>query len=166
MKSVAQMVSFFENSSRNVKPIKNCKSPPKLNIPVQIQQKIIMPAGGIKYYGPTGRQKPTKSPKIIRNVDVNKEPEKIDKEKIRKNMDNMRELIVTKGTYKKKPFIIEPPNYNNSNSQQPQSSYNHDKFISAKNIFEPKNKNPTNSVYENKPVRKDVKKKKISAFHE
>ena len=159
------MVSFFENSSRNVKPVKNCKSPPKLNIPVQIQQKIIMPAGGIKYYGPTGKKnKRTKSPKIIRNVDVNKEPEKIDKEKIRKNMENMKELIVIKGAYKKKTFIIEPPNYNSSNNQ-PQSYY-HDRFIAAKNVFEPKNKNPTTNVYENKPVRKDVKKKKISAFHE
>ena len=159
------MVSFFENSSRNVKPIKNCKSPPKLNIPVQIQQKIIMPAGGIKYYGPIGKKnKGTKSPKIIRNVDVNREPEKIDKEKIRKNMENMKELIVTKGTYKKKPYIIEPPNYNNSNN--PPQSYYHDRFVAAKNVFETKNKNPTNNVYENKPVRKDVKKKKISAFHE
>ena len=162
MKSVAQMVSFFENSSKNTKSIKNYKSPPKLNIPVQIQQKIIMPAGGIpKYYGPTGKHKQTKSPKIIRNVDVNKEPEKIDNEKIRKNMENMRELLVKKGTYKK-PFRIEPPNYNNYTNQQ--QAYLHNRFMEAKNVFETKNKNPTNNVVENKPIRKDIKKKKKSTF--
>ena len=150
MKSVAQMVSFFENSSKNEKKIQNYKSPPKLNMPAQFKQKIIMPAGGIpKYYGVPQRNK---SPKLVRNVQPPKEPEKIDKQKIKENMDNMKALIEKKGL-NKRPFRIEP-NYSNSNG-----GYNHNKFMAAKNVFEPKNNNNMNKVYENKPMRKDVKKK-------
>ena len=176
---IAQMVSFFENSSRNVKPTtKHVKSPPKLTIPVQIQQKIIMPAGGIpKYYGVPSKPR-TKSPKLIKNVEIAKEPEKIDKEKIKQNMENMKELIVKKGVYKR-PFRIEPPNYNSFNNQQnpnPNQNQNQNqyqnqnqnqpfsqsKFLAAKSVFEPKN----NNVYENKPIKKDVKKKAKITFHE
>ena len=110
MKSIAQMVNFFENSSKNVKTIKNAKSPPKLSIPVQIQQRIIMPAGGIpKYYGIPQKQR-TKSPNLIKNVEVMKPPEKIDKEKIKNNMQNMKVLLEKNGI-PKRPFRIEPSNY-------------------------------------------------------
>ena len=150
MKSVAQMVSFFESSSKNVKKTQTYKSPPKLKMPTQFKQKIIMPAGGIpKYYGVPQRNK---SPKLVRNVQPPKEPEKIDKQKIKENMDNMIALIEKKGL-NKRPFRIEP-SYSNSNE-----GYSHNKFMAAKNVFEPKNNNNMNKVYENKPMRKEVKKK-------
>ena len=166
------MVNFFENSSKNVKTIKNAKSPPKLSIPVQIQQRIIMPAGGIpKYYGIPQKQR-TKSPNLIKNVEVMKPPEKIDKEKIKNNMQNMKVLLEKKGI-PKRPFRIEPSNYHRQNNQnnnhvnlQQNPQFSHDKFLAAKNIFEPKNKNAINQVYENKPIRKDVKKKAKLSFHE
>ena len=66
MKSVAQMVSFFESTSKNVKPKKHVKSPPKLIIPVQMKQRIIMPKGGIPkdYYASSSSQNPRpKSPR-------------------------------------------------------------------------------------------------------
>ena len=178
MKSIAQMVSFFENSSKAVeKPKKKVKSPPKLLVPAQIKQKIIMPKGGIpKYYAVPQRAKP-KSPRYVRNVDVNKPPEKIDKEKIKNNMNNMKVLLEKRGVYKR-PFIIEPPNYNSSNNlnvdqnqnqiqnneQKPQFSQS--KFLAAKSVFEKKNDEAVNKVYENKPMRKDIKKKAKYAFEE
>ena len=172
MKSVAQMVSFFENSSKNVKTTKKTKSPPKLKIPVQIQQKIIMPAGGIpSYYSIPKKQRP-KSPKLIKNVETAKPPEKIDKEKIKNNMENMKVLLEKKGI-PKRPFRIEPPNYHKQNNQnnnqvnlEQNQQFSHNKFLAYKNIFEPKKANGINKVYESKPIRKDVKKKAKLVFHE
>ena len=178
MRSVAQMVSFFESSSKAVeKPKKKVKSPPKLVVPTQIKQKIIMPKGGIPtYYAVPQRAKP-KSPRYVRNVDVNKPPEKIDKDKIKNNMNNMKVLLEKRGVYKR-PFRIEPPNYNNSNNlnvdqsqnqnqnngQKPQFSQS--KFLAAKSVFEKKNDEAINKAYVNKPMRKDIKKKAKTAFEE
>ncbi len=164
------MVSFFENPSKNIKPKMSLRSPPKLNIPAQMQQKIIMPAGGIpKYYGVPQKQK-HKSPRYVRNVDVNKPPEKIDKEKIKNNMNTMKALLEKKGVYKR-PYRIEPPNYNqlnNQNNAEQQPQFSQNKFLAAKSVFEPKNNanTNTNKYYENKPVRKDIKKKAKFTFQE
>ena len=115
------MVSFFENTSKNVKPTKkHVKSPPKLIIPVQMQQRIIMPKGGIPkdyYASASSSQNPRpKSPRYVRNVELSK-PQKLDKEKIKNNMQNMKQLLEKKGIYKR-PFIIEPPNYNQMKQQE------------------------------------------------
>ena len=238
------MVSFFESTSKNVKPKKNVKSPPKLIIPVQMKQRIIMPKGGIPkdYYASSSSQNPRpKSPRYIRNVEIAK-PQKLDKEKIKNNMENMKQLLEKKGIYKR-PFIIEPPNYhpnqdnqddqnnqenqnnqinqdnqnnlnnevkqdneikkdnqlnqNNQNNQENKSNqinqnqnkpkiqnnqnnqknknnqstkieglFSHNQFLAAKSIFEAKNNEAINKNYQNKPVRKDVKKKAKSAFDE
>lgn len=247
MKSVAQMVSFFENTSKNVKPTtKHVKSPPKLIIPAQMKQRIIMPKGGIPrdYYasGSSQNTRP-KSPRYIRNTEIAK-PQKLDKEKIKNNMQNMKQLLEKKGIYKR-PFIIEPPNYhpnnqdnidnqnnqinqdnqinqtnqdnqinqenknsqinqenknsqinqenknnqinqinqNNKNAQKVQNNQNnqknknnqenkieglfsHNKFLAAKSVFEARNNEAINKNYQNKPVRKDVKKKAKSVFEE
>ena len=238
MKSVAQMVSFFESTSKNVKPKKHVKSPPKLIIPVQMKQRIIMPKGGIPkdYYASSSTQNPRpKSPRYIRNVEIAK-PQKLDKEKIKNNMENMKQLLEKKGIYKK-PFIIEPPNYhpnqdnqdnqynqenqnnqdnqdnqnninneikqdnqiiqNNQNNQENKNNqinqnqnkpkiqnnqnnqknknnqgnkieglFSHNQFMAAKSIFETRNNEAINKNYQNKPVRKDVKKKAKSVFEE
>ena len=92
------MVSFFESTSKNVKPKKHVKSPPKLIIPVQMKQRIIMPKGGIPkdYYASSSSQNPRpKSPRYIRNVEIAK-PQKLDKEKIKNNMENMKQLLEKK----------------------------------------------------------------------
>ena len=178
MSKVAQMVSFFETTSKAVeKPKKKVKSPPKLIVPAQIKQKIIMPKGGIpSYYAVPQRAKP-KSPRYVRNVDVNKPPEKIDKEKIKNNMNNMKVLLEKRGVYKR-PFRIEPPNYNNSNnlnanlnqnqnqSNEEKPQFSQSKFLAAKSVFEKKNEEAVNKVYQNKPMRKDIKKKAKNAFEE
>ena len=110
-----------------------------------------MPSGDIpKYYGIPSKQR-TNSPKIVKNVEVNKPPEKIDKEKIKQNMENLKELIAKKGTYKKRPFMIEQSN-NNINK------ISHHQFLANKNMFEQQNK-----IIENNLVRKDFKKK--AKFH-
>ena len=256
------MVSFFESTSKNVKPKKHVKSPPKLIIPVQMKQRIIMPKGGIPkdYYASSSTQNPRpKSPRYIRNVEIAK-PQKLDKEKIKNNMENMKQLLEKKGIYKK-PFIIEPPNYhpnqdnqdnqynqenqnnqdnqdnqynqenqnnqdnqdnqnninneikqdnqiiqNNQNNQENKNNQNnqenknnqinqnqnkpkiqnnqnnqknknnqgnkieglfsHNQFMAAKSIFETRNNEAINKNYQNKPVRKDVKKKAKSTFDE
>ena len=159
-KNVAQMVSFFENSSKNNNKnnVRMNRSPPKLNIPAQFQQKIIMPAGGIpKYYGLPQNRQTAKSPKLIVNPAIAKKPEPIDKNKIRNNMNNMKVLIEKKGL-PKRPFMIEPSHYN------PNKGISHEQFMNTKNMFEPKKTNNMNKVYENKPVRKDVKKKAKNTF--
>ena len=169
MKSVAQMVSIFESGpTKKPNNAKKMRSPPRLSVPLVIPPKIIMPYGGIpNYYGgaPQKKKQPVthKSPKYIRNVDVNKPPEKIDKEKIRNNMNNMKVLLEKKGV-NKRPFRIAPANYDDN---QQDEVFNYNKFLAAKNVFEPKKENDPNSkVYENKPVRKDVKKKAKTQFHE
>ena len=260
MKSVAQMVSLFESTSKNVKSTKHVKSPPKLIIPVQMKQRIIMPKGGIPkdYYASSSSQNPRpKSPRYIRNVEIAK-PQKLDKEKIKNNMQNMKQLLEKKGIYKR-PFIIEPPNYhpnkdnqdyqnnqdnqdsqinqnnqdnqinqfnennqinennkvnennqnkqdnqinqisqnklenknnqtnqinqnnqknktvqNNQNNQNNKNNqvnkieglFSHNKFLAAKSIFETRNNEAINKNYQNKPVRKDVKKKAKSVFED
>ena len=168
MKSVAQMVAIFESGPKNTKNVKKMRSPPRLSVPLIIQPKIIMPYGGIpKYYGaPQKKEHPPqhKSPKYIRNVDVNKPPEKIDKEKIKNNMNNMKVLLEKKGI-NKRPFRIAPPNY--YDNQQQDEVFNYNKFLAAKNVFETKKtKAVNNKIYENKPVRKDVKKKAKTKFNE
>ena len=241
------MVSFFESTSKNVKPKKHVKSPPKLLIPVQMQQRIIMPKGGVPkdYYASASSQNQRpKSPRYIRNVEIAK-PQKLDKEKIKNNMQNMKQLLEKKGIYKR-PFIIEPPNYhpnqdiqdkqdnqenqnsqinqinqdnqinqanqnnqnklnnlnneikqdnqsikNNQNNQENKNNQNknnqkiqnnqknknnqsnkieglfsHNQFLAAKSIFEARNNEAINKNYQNKPMRKDVKKKAKTAFDE
>ena len=161
MKNVAQMVSFFESNAQANKKnnVKMNRSPPKLNIPAHFQQKIIMPAGGIpKYYG-TQNKHTAKSPKLIVNPAIAKQPEPIDKNKIKNNMNNMKALMEKRGL-PKKPFMIEPSNY-----YIPNQGYSHEHFMNTKNMFEPKKTNNTNKVYESKPVRKDVKKKAKNTFH-
>ena len=161
-KNVAQMVSFFESSSKanNKNNVKMNRSPPKLNIPAHFQQKIIMPAGGIpKYYGVPQNRQPAKSPKIIVNPAIAKQPEPIDKNKIKNNMNNMKALMEKRGL-PKRPFMIEPSNY-----YIPDQGYSHEQFMNTKNMFEPKKTNNMNKVYDSKPVRKDVKKKAKNTFH-
>ena len=216
-----------------------------------MKQRIIMPKGGIPrdYYasGSSQNTRP-KSPRYIRNTEIAK-PQKLDKEKIKNNMQNMKQLLEKKGIYKR-PFIIEPPNYhpnnqdnidnqdnnnqnnqdnkdnqnnqinqdnqinqtnqdnqinqenknsqinqenknnqinqvnqNNKNVQKVQNNQNnqknknnqenkieglfsHNKFLAAKSVFEARNNEAINKNYQNKPVRKDVKKKAKSAFDE
>ena len=137
------MVSIFESGpTKKPNNAKKMRSPPRLSVPLVIPPKIIMPYGGIpNYYGgaPQKKKQPVthKSPKYIRNVDVNKPPEKIDKE---------------------------PANYDDNEQDE---VFNYNKFLAAKNVFEPKKENDPNSkVCENKPVIKDVKKKAKTQFHE
>ena len=165
MKSVAQMVSFFEQSSKpNIKPVKNVKSPPKINVPTQFKQqlKIITPAGGIpKYYGiaqaPKVGHQQARSPKLVKNPEFIKEPEKIDKNKIKENMANMKALLEKKQIHKR-PFRIEPClNANNANANNNVIS-----FKDRLNMFE----GPSMKlVYDVKPIR-NVKKKTKNVFHE
>ena len=160
--NIAQMVSFFESSSKaiNKNNVKMNKSPPKLNIPAHFQQKIIMPAGGIpKYYGMPHNKHTAKSPHIIVNPAMSKQPEPIDKNKIKNNMNNMKALMEKRG-FPRKPFMIEPSNY-----YIPDQGYSHEHFMDTKKMFEPKKTNNMNKVYESKPVRKDVKKKAKNTFH-
>ena len=160
--NIAQMVSFFESSSKaiNKNNVKMNKSPPKVNIPAHFQQKIIMPAGGIpKYYGMPHNKHTAKSPHIIVNPAIAKQPEPIDKNKIKNNMNNMKALMEKRG-FPRKPFMIEPSNY-----YIPDQGYSHEHFMDTKKMFEPKKTNNMNKVYESKPVRKDIKKKAKNTFH-
>jgi len=183
MKSVAQMASIFETQTKNVKPVKKEKSRAKQKLSVQYEPRIILPLGGIPaYYGLPSNTR-HKSPKIVKNTEPPKPPEKIDKEKIKNNMNTMKKLLEEKGI-NRRPFRIEPPSkssnegkitniyhYNNNknhnpNPNQKQNQFlSHDKFAAAKNVFEKKNNDTVNKAYENKPMRKDVKKKAKQVFN-
>ena len=112
-KSISQMVAMFENNNNtnNNKPKKPqlkklITAPGKLKIYTQLQNKIILPAGGMpKYVAPEPKPK---SPKYVHNnVQPIKEEKPIDYDKIRKNMDNMKQLLEKKGIHRA-PFRIEP----------------------------------------------------------
>ena len=170
MKSVAQMVSFFESTSKNVKPTKHVKSPPKLIIPVQMKQRIIMPKGGIPkdYYASAASQnsknpKP-KSPRYVRNKELAK-PQKLDKEKIKNNMENMKQLLEKKGIYKR-PFIIEPPNYNQNNQEDQENQENQENQEKQENQINQENKdnqiNQENKDNQINQLNKENKDNKIN----
>ena len=67
-----------------------------------------------------------------------------------------------------------PKNQNNQNNQKNKNNqankieglFSHNQFLAAKSIFETRNNEAINKNYQNKPVRKDVKKKAKSAFDE
>ena len=154
MKSVAQMVSFFEKNSKKTKPVKATKTPAKLTVPIQFKQRIIMPVGGIpKYYGASQvpKQQP-KSPKLVKNPEIAKEPEKIDKNKIKENMENMKALLEKKQIHKR-PFKIEPC----LNSNRAAINFNE-----KLQMFQP---SPMRLVYNVKTIR-NVRKKTKNTFHE
>ena len=183
MKNIAQLVSFFENSNNKVtKPRKNA-SPKKLNKNNKFIPRIIAPAGGIPMHAtiPQSEKPKPKSPKLIKNKEiVNQPPQKIDKEAIKNNMNNMKVLIEKRGIIRK-PFIIERSihqnpkieiNQNKEDKQKPidvKIGISNKSIFERKNMFEPKknNNNYINNdkkIIESKPMRKDIKKKAKATF--
>ena len=155
MNSVAQMVSFFESNSKNVKPKKKVKSPPKLVIPSQMKQRIIMPKGGIPkdYYASSYKNPRPKSPRYIRNVDIAK-PQKLDKEKIKNNMENMKQLLEQKGIYKR-PFIIEPPNYHQNQDDQDNQINQNNEINQGNQDNQNNQENKNNQINQNQNINKN-----------
>ena len=177
MKNIAQFVSFFENSKNKESKPKKIASPKKLNMNNKFIPRIIGPAGGIPMHATipqSEKPKPKpKSPKLVKNKEfINQPPKKIDKEAIRNNMNNMKVLMEKRGI-ERKPFIIERSNNPkpkiqlNQNNQITQNKQNQNvkmgignkSIFERKNMFEPKKSNNDNKIIENKPIRKDVKKK-------
>ena len=166
--SIANRINFFEEKS---KPTDKPKPEPvrhrKLSYNPKLHCKIILPAGGIPKYIPPN---PCKSPKVIKcDQTKNNEPQ-IDKNAVQENMKNMKNLLEQQDIRNVASFRLKDIHQLHFNFDDGSSGDTKSRFAAAKQMFGGGNQANSEAmkIVDNKPVRKDIKKRADikRTFHE